>query len=150
MDIKKVQQLLKVVEENNIAEIEVEQDGLRILIRKTPVNQIAAAPAAAQIVAPVAVPAAVSAGEAASVEAKEEGTVVKSPIVGTFYGAPSPEDDDFIKVGDVISEGQVVCIIEAMKIMNEIESEVSGKVIKILAENAQPVEFDQPLFLVQE
>ncbi len=152
MDIKKVQELLKVVEENDIAEIEVEQDGLRIMIRKTAYQTVA--PMAAQMAVPAYSAATVptEAGAApATVEPanpEEAGTVVKSPIVGTFYTAPSPDDANFVKVGDVISEGQVLCIIEAMKIMNEIESEVSGKVVKILVESGNPVEYDQPLFVV--
>jgi len=150
MDIKKVRALLKVVEENDIAEIEVEQDGLRIMIRKTndAVYSAASIPAAAT---PIVAAAPVAAASAPAVEESEEdpgGTILRSPIVGTFYTAPSPDDDDFAKVGDVVSEGQVVCIIEAMKIMNEIESEFSGKVLKVLVENAQPVEYDQPLFLI--
>lgn len=152
MDIKKVRALLKVVEDNDIAEIEVEQDGLRIMIKKTnaPVYSAASVPAArAPIVA--AVPAASASPELAAGGGAEEdpgGTILRSPIVGTFYTAPSPDDDDFAKIGDVVSEGQVVCIIEAMKIMNEIESEFSGKILKVLVENAQPVEYDQPLFLI--
>jgi acetyl-CoA carboxylase biotin carboxyl carrier protein len=137
-------QIVDLAMAHGLAELEVEGRGLRVrVVRQHP-------PAAAvqgTLAAPVALPQTEGAERAAEAAA---GTVtIEAPMVGTFYRATSPEAAPFISEGDVIKEGQTLCIIEAMKLMNEIESKVTGRVLKILAENAQPVEFGQPLFLVE-
>ncbi|MCH8556378.1 MAG: acetyl-CoA carboxylase biotin carboxyl carrier protein [Balneolia bacterium] len=154
MDLKLIQSLLDMISESDLNEVAIEEGNLKIKVKKqseaaAPREQVyyAQAPAAPQASAPAA-PAAQPAAEkpAAAPSNTEE---IKSPIVGTFYAAPNPESPDFVKVGDTIKKGDVLCIVEAMKIMNEIESEVSGKVVKVLVSDAQPVEFDQPLFLIE-
>jgi len=150
MKTAKILELVKMVEDHDIEEIEITQFGKKIKISKSgnrvPVQTIQAAAPASQPVAQAIAPAPTP--EAPKVE-KISGTEVKSPMVGTLYRAPAPDSDVFVKVGDQISEGQTLCIIEAMKVMNEIESEVSGTLVKILIENGQPVEFDQPLFIIE-
>ena len=163
MDLDQLKQLLDLVREHELSEFEIEHEGLRVKIRKdssgTPVLAFPAAPGAAQ---PAAAAASSSAlGPAAgglspaigdgpsSTESEIELAVVKSPIVGTFYRAPEPGSASFVEIGSTVRKGQVLCIIEAMKLMNEIESEVAGKVAEILVENAQPVEFGQPLYRIE-
>lgn len=140
MDIRKVKKLIELLEESGIAEIEIHEGEESVRISRGPIASAAPAPVAA---APVA-------GAPASVPepSAPEGQVVKSPMVGTFYTAPSPEAAPFISIGQTISVGDTVCIIEAMKIMNPIEAEVGGTVTSVLVENGYPVEFDQPLFIV--
>lgn len=159
MDIKQVQELVKIINKTNIAEISIEEEGLKITIKQKedPIPQIIAAPpaqatyVAAPAAAPVAAPAPAAAAPAAKpAEAAASNLVtIKSPMIGTFYRSPSPDKPPFINVGDEIAVGKVVCVIEAMKLFNEIESEVKGKIVKVLVENASPVEYDQPLFLVE-
>lgn len=160
MDIREIQNLIKFVAKSGATEVKLEMDDFKITIKTTtesgapettyvqhiPVNQPqiqAAAPVAPSAAdAPAATPAA-PAGEDTS-----KYITIKSPIIGTLYRKPSPDKPVFVEVGSTISKGDVVCVIEAMKLFNEIESEVSGKIVKVLVDDASPVEFDQPLFLV--
>ena len=155
MDLKEIQNLIKFVAKSGASEVKLEMDDIKITIRTgeshkgetTFVQQIPlSAPAAQQ---PVAAQSATDAPEA-SAEASEDSKyiTIKSPIIGTFYRKPSPDKSVFVEVGQTINQGDVLCVIEAMKLFNEIESEVSGKIVKVLVDDASPVEFDQPLFLV--
>lgn len=158
MDLKEIQNLIKFVAKSGASEVKLEMDDVKITIKTgsdsetTIVQQVpvAAAPQVAMPAAPVApAPAATPAAPAApAAEDDSKYITVKSPIIGTFYRKPSPDKPLFVEVGQSIAEGDVLCIIEAMKLFNEIESEVSGKIVKILVDDATPVEFDQPLFLV--
>lgn len=155
MDLKHIKSLLQLISEADVNEVYIEEGDFKIKIKKrseaTYVSAPAAAPApVASVVVPSAAPAsAPAAAPAPSAPAASATTAIKSPIVGTFYAAASPDAKAFVSVGDVISKGQPLCIIEAMKIMNEIESDVSGKVVAIHVKNGQPVEFDQPLFEIE-
>jgi acetyl-CoA carboxylase biotin carboxyl carrier protein len=158
MDFKQIQELVKMVNKSNISELSIEEDKFKITIKQkdNEVQQVIAMPAAApvQTVAPVAAvaaaPVAASATPAAAPAAAKENLVtIKSPMIGTFYRSPGPDKPAFVGVGDDVVPGKVVCIIEAMKLFNEIESEVSGKIVKVLVDDASPVEYDQPLFLVE-
>jgi acetyl-CoA carboxylase biotin carboxyl carrier protein len=157
MDIKEIQNLIKFVAKSGASEVKLEMDDIKITIRTgsesdtTIVHQVPAAHQIPQIAQPVAaaVPAEPAAPTAAApVEENSKYITIKSPIIGTFYRKPSPDKPLFVEVGQTIAEGDVLCIIEAMKLFNEIESEVSGKIVKILVDDSSPVEFDQPLFLV--
>lgn len=163
MDLRSIRKLLEIVQAHDIAEIEIKEGDTNIRITKQKEPVIMQAPAqqvvqaAVPAPAPVAAPAAestptASAAPAAKSEApaEESGFVVKSPMVGTFYAAPAPDADPFVQVGDRVNVGDTLCIIEAMKIMNPIEAEVSGTVKKILVQNAEPVEFGQPLFIIEQ
>lgn len=157
MDIKDIQNLIRFVSKAEVAEVSIKQDDIEIKIKTLAsvpaqvasqqfyVPQAAAAPVAPQ--APVATPTNNSTETVASDENSNYITV-KSPMIGTFYRSAGPGKEPFIAVGDTISSGKVLCIVEAMKLFNEIESEVSGKIVKILVDDASPVEYDQPLFLV--
>lgn len=168
MDLDKVQALLRLVNESGVAEVEVEEDGFRLVIRRQattvmmqpmmgggyPMPYPPAMPPQAMPQAAPAAPAAPSPMPAAPEAAAEPGSganevLVRAPIVGTFYRAPSPEADPFVTEGAKVAVDDTLCIIEAMKLMNEIESEVSGTIKKILVEDGQPVEYDQPLFVVE-
>ncbi|MCC5933256.1 MAG: acetyl-CoA carboxylase biotin carboxyl carrier protein [Candidatus Cyclonatronum sp.] len=159
MDLTVIEKLLKLISESELNEVSIEEGNLKVKVKKyadpvpAPVEQVYyAAPAAGAAPAAAPAPAAtapVAADKSAEASAAGKGETIKSPIVGTFYAAPSPQDPDFVKAGDVVKKGDVLCIVEAMKIMNEIESEVSGKIVKVLVSNAQPVEFDQPLFIIE-
>lgn len=149
MDIRKVKKLIELLEESDVAEIEIHEgeESVRISRASTAVVAPMAAPVAA---APVAAPAPAAApAAAAAAEPEVQGHAVRSPMVGTFYASPSPDASAFVKEGDTVSAGQTLCIIEAMKILNQIESDKAGKITKILVENGQPVEFDQPLFIIE-
>ena len=159
MDLNYLKKLIKILDSSNLNKMEIEEEGLKLKLTKqgdvTAVQQYAAASPAASVQNQGG--QAVSKEESAP-EKKEESKPessssnlyeVKSPMVGTFYRAPSPDADPFVNVGDSISSGKVLCIVEAMKLMNEIEAEVSGKIVKILVEDAQAVEYNQPLFLVE-
>lgn len=167
MDFKQIQELIKIVNRSNIGELSIEQGDFKIVIRqkKDPAN-VSAAPAVVQTLLPVsaaAVQAPVSSvqpassgstsaiGEEISATSKqaENFITIKSPMIGTFYRSSGPDKPAFISIGDDVSVAQTVCIIEAMKLFNEIESEVKGTVVKVLVEDASPVEYDQPLFLVE-
>src|SRR5664279_1380975 len=156
MDIKQIQELVKLVNKSNIGELRIEKDDFKITIKqkKEPVQKFVSTGqeplSQAQQTLP---PAITSFPEVKSAEASNVKTenllTIKSPMIGTFYRQPSPGKPIFVNIGDEVEVGQVVCIIEAMKLFNEIESEVSGKIVKVLVEDASPVEFDQPLFLVE-
>ena len=156
MDIKQIQDLIRFVAKSGVNEVAIEQNDFKITIKTNQAptyvtaNVGEAAPAAAP--APVSVPAA-PAAEAAPAAAPVADTskyiTVRSPMIGTFYRSSTPEKPLFVNVGDEIKPGTMLCIIEAMKLFNEIESEVSGRIVKVLADNASPVEYDQPLFLVE-
>lgn len=159
MDFKQIQELIRMINKSNIGEVSIEEKGFKITIRQKqdPVQQVVTAapvfahtpvPSALAAAAPVPAPAAEKSKPAAEPAASNLITI-KSPMIGTFYRRSSPDKPIFVEVGDEISPGKVVCIIEAMKLFNEIESEVKGKIVKILAEDASPVEYDQPLFLVE-
>lgn len=137
MELKELKSLLKLMEGSDLEELELEEEGRRIRLRRRGTTTVVAAPAPA---AP--------AGAAAPREDAGGLTPIASPMVGTFYRAPAPGAPPYVAEGDTISKGAVVCIVEAMKLMNEIESEVTGRIAKILVENGQPVEFGQTLFLV--
>lgn len=153
MEYNQIQELLKAVDESSVTKVRVKDGDFEITIEK----QTAAAPVTYQMpmqAAPMpqmqSAPAAPAAAPAAAAPAVSgNGQTVKSPMIGTFYRSASPDKPPFINVGDEIRAGQVVCIIEAMKLFNEIESEVSGRVVKVLVDDASPVEYDQPLFLVE-
>jgi len=154
MDIRKVKKLIELLEESGIAEIEINEgeESVRISRYSTsamaaPVQQFAPAPAAAP--APATAPVAAAETESASETPAVSGHTVNAPMVGTFYTASAPGSPDFVKVGDSVSEGETVCIIEAMKILNQIEADRSGIVKAVLVENAQPVEFGQPLIVIE-
>jgi acetyl-CoA carboxylase biotin carboxyl carrier protein len=160
MDLELIERLLEIVAQSGMAEVEVEQDDFKMVVRAHPTTAPIAAPAIAAIAHPVAAAAVVEATAPAmaapeavggdGVASDAGGTVIQAPIVGTFYAAPGPDADPYVKVGDRVEVGTVLCIIEAMKLMNEIQSEHAGVVKQILAENAQPVEYDQPLFIIEE
>jgi len=150
MDLRKLKTLIDLVSESNVSELEITEADGKVRIVKAgaaPVVMMQAAPQAAQAVA--AAPAAVEAVPVVPAPIVEAGHVVTSPMVGTFYRASSPGAKSFAEVGDVVKEGQAVCIIEAMKIMNEIEADKDGTITKILVENGQPVEYGQPLFVIE-
>jgi acetyl-CoA carboxylase biotin carboxyl carrier protein len=160
MDFKQIQELIKLVNDSNIGEVTLEQKDFKITIKQKEeqVTQVVAAsmqsvPAYAplqQAAAPASLPPATTAAEKPQATQPASNTVtIKSPMIGTFYRRPSPDKPNFVEPGDEVTTGKVVCIIEAMKLFNEIESEVSGKVVKILVEDSSPVEYDQPLFLVE-
>jgi oxaloacetate decarboxylase alpha subunit len=147
MNIKEIKEMINLMNENNLMELEIEEEGVRIRLKRTsaageafsgPIvverERVAGAPVQPALQAP-------EKSIAATVE-------IKAPMVGTFYRAPSPEAPPYIEVGQTIEPGQVICVIEAMKLMNEIKSEVKGKILEILVDNAEPVEFGQPLFLI--
>lgn len=151
MDLRKLKTLIDLVAESGISELEVteENDKVRIVNK---VQTVAVAPAPV-VAAPVAAPTVAAnptapAEPAVSEKPVVEGTTVTSPMVGTFYRSPNPGADPFVKVGDKVEVGQTLCIIEAMKLLNEIEAETSGTIKEILVDNAQPVEFGQPLFII--
>ena len=160
VDVQQLERLLDFMADHDLEEFEYEHAGLRIRLRKSPpaARTVVAQPGAARQAAPVPVEAPSQAPAEAVASAPEhppaappaeELHIVKSPIVGTFYGAPSPDAPAFVKVGDEIQAGQVVCIIEAMKLMNEIEADAKGELVRVLVENAQPVEYGQPLFAIR-
>lgn len=152
MDIRKVKKLIELLEESGIAEIEINEGEESVRISRYSANAPVAAPVQ-QFAAPAPVAAAPAAAPVEADSASDNKTVnghtVNSPMVGTFYSASAPGVADFVKVGDSVSEGDTVCIIEAMKILNQIESDKSGVVKAILVENAQPVEFGQPLVVIE-
>ena len=167
MNIKEIQELIRFVSKAGVTEVQLEQGDFKITIKTQsdeekslmsklsamqsspqqvfaypqPQQQMQQAPAVAEAAKPVA--------EAAPVVIADNTVVIKSPMIGTFYRKPSPDKEVFVKVGDKVTKGQVVCIIEAMKLFNEIESEVSGTIVKVVADDVTPVEYDQPLFIVQ-
>lgn len=154
MNLNEIQDLIKFVAKSGVTEVEIEQKDFKITIKSekqkadAPIYVQATAPVA-PAPAPVATPAATPAAPAAPAASEEDKyIVVKSPMIGTFYRSAGPDKDPFVTVGQTINKGDTVCIIEAMKLFNEIESELSGKIVKVLVDDATPVEYDQPLFLV--
>lgn len=159
MDLKQIKSLLNLISESDVNEVYIEEGEFKIKIKKrsdtiqhvmpsAPAQYIPqTAPAAVEL--PASAPRQEPAQAANSAPAASNTEIIKSPIVGTFYAAPSPNDKVFVSVGDSISKGDTLCIIEAMKIMNEINAEISGKVVKVLVKDAQPVEYDQPLFEIE-
>jgi acetyl-CoA carboxylase biotin carboxyl carrier protein len=152
MDIRKVKKLIELLEESNIDEIEIQEGEESVRISRNSASVLAAAAAAplaaplAPAAAPIPVAAPVAVAEAAAPETS--GHVVRSPMVGTFYRSPSPSSPSFVEVGQHVKAGDVICIVEAMKMMNQIEADKSGTIEAILLENGQPVEFDQPLVTI--
>lgn len=157
MQIREIKDLIKIVDESEITEfiLEDQSGGVKITIRKPSAAVPVAAPPVVAATAPEASPTAKAVTEGQAVAGEEDEfsdpkyATIKAPMVGTFYRAPSPDAEPYVKVGDHVELGQALCIIEAMKLMNEIESEVKGRIVKILVENAQPVEYGQSLFVVE-
>lgn len=161
MDFKQIQELIKMINKSNIGEVTIEEKGFRLTIKQKeePVQQVIASAAPAQPVMHFAPQTAAAATPAVAPAATEKPKAaepvvtnfitIKSPMIGTFYRSSSPDKPAFVNIGDEVENGKVVCIIEAMKLFNEIESEVRGKIVKVLVEDASPVEYDQPLFLVE-
>jgi acetyl-CoA carboxylase biotin carboxyl carrier protein len=155
MNLEEIKDLIKLVSKSGLGKVEIEREGFRISIKGSqsePVMyqaapMVAAPVAAAPNAAPASAPAAPASSENNSADDSKYITI-KSPMIGTFYRTPGPDKDAFVNVGDSIQKGDKVCIIEAMKTFNEIESEISGKIVKVLVDNASPVDYDQPLFLV--
>ena len=156
MDLKEIQNLIKFVSNSGVAEVKLETGDIKITIRTTlegnspDITYVQQAPMQQAIAAPVAaIPAATPAATPASVaDDNAKYVTIKSPMIGTFYRKPSPDKPVFVEVGNTISKGDVLCVVEAMKLFNEIEAEITGKIVKILVDDMSPVEFDQPLFLV--
>jgi len=158
MDLKEIQNLIKFVSNSGVAEVKLETGDVKITIRTTLEGNTPeityvqqAAPVQQAVAAPVAAPAPVAAAPATPAAPADDNSkyvTIKSPMIGTFYRKPSPDKAPFVEVGSSIGKGDVLCVVEAMKLFNEIEAEVSGKIVKILVDDMSPVEFDQPLFLV--
>ena len=161
MDLTQLKQILDLVREHDLSEFEVEQDGMRLKIRKNPVLSSSAqvtpphgdallpTPAIAPEPAPATKPASAPTGQAPADATDIELAVVKSPIVGTFYRAPEPGAKNFVEVGSSVRKGDVLCIIEAMKLMNEIDSEYDGEIVNVYVENGQPVQYAERLFAIR-
>jgi acetyl-CoA carboxylase biotin carboxyl carrier protein len=156
LDLKELKDILQILDERDVAEFELEEQGVKLRIRRAAGSPAPAVPVVAPVVSAVLPVSAAAPGPAASepavssAAAEEAGLhVIKSPIVGTFYRSPDPNSPVFVEVGDRVKNGQVVCIIEAMKLMNEIESEVAGEIVKIHTENGKPVQYGDPLFSIR-
>ncbi|MBS4035958.1 MAG: acetyl-CoA carboxylase biotin carboxyl carrier protein [Ignavibacterium sp.] len=153
MDLNFIKKLIKLVENSEVTDLEIEESGTRIKVaKKIRVSQVPVQNVSPVLSAPSSAPQfEQKETKAAHAEAEVSSGYheIRSPIVGTFYRAPAPDADSYVQVGDTVSIGAVLCIVEAMKLMNEIESDVNGKVVKILVENGKPVEYNQPLFLIQ-
>ena len=150
MNLKELKELISLMEEHQLAEIELEREGMKVRLRKMGAGSESGGPVVMERVLPGSLP--VGGGGPVPVPeppTKPAGLEIKSPMVGTFYRAPAPEAPPFVESGQEIEPGQVLCIIEAMKLMNEIKAEVKGRIVQVLVENGQPVEFGQPLFLVE-
>jgi len=153
MDINLIKKLIKIVEQSEVTEFSVQEGELKIKISKNaPQTSVQYQTIPAEVVRPAVFQTAAAEIKipTATEPVKSNHHEIRSPIVGTFYRSPSPDADEYVKVGDSVSQGSVLCIVEAMKLMNEIESDCSGKIIKILVENGTPVEYNQPLFLVEK
>jgi acetyl-CoA carboxylase biotin carboxyl carrier protein len=153
MNLEEIKDLIKLVSKSGLGKVEIEREGFRISIKGSQSEPIMyqAAPMVAAPVAAAPAPVAPSAAPASTETNHSDDSkyiTVKSPMIGTFYRTPGPDKDAFVNVGDTIQSGDKVCIIEAMKTFNEIEAEISGKIVKVLVDNASPVDYDQPLFLV--
>ncbi|MBF0193334.1 MAG: acetyl-CoA carboxylase biotin carboxyl carrier protein [Magnetococcales bacterium] len=159
MDLKEIRQLIRFLSGTDVSEIEITEEGKTVRINRAPAGSTVSTvygptptqQQATYVQSAPAEPAAVEAAVAtATSEVKIDGITINSPMVGTIYLAASPESPHFVAVGDIVKKGQVVCIVEAMKLMNEIESEVSGRVVSVLKDNASPVEYGEPLFQLEE
>jgi acetyl-CoA carboxylase biotin carboxyl carrier protein len=164
MDFKQIQELIRFVCKSGASEVKIEQGDFKITIKTKGSEVVQVAPVITQPVAPVITPVqaeqpkTVAAAGETKPETKTESVAaddtklitIKSPMIGTFYRSPAPDKEPFVKVGDTVTKGTVLCIIEAMKLFNEIESEYEGKIVKVLVEDASPVEYDQPLFLLEK
>lgn len=153
MNIKEIKELLKLIDESSLAEFKLETDDVKLTVRTKDYHERRKTTYVHTQQEPmIAAPAGNAAPAAPSAPTKEEPTVeyleIRSPIVGTFYRSPAPDKPQFVKVGDNVTKGDIVCIVEAMKLFNDIESEVSGKIVKVMVDDASPVEYDQVLFLV--
>ena len=149
MDLRKLKTLIDLVSDSNVSELEItEAEGKVRIVKSSGAPLVMQQPSVAMVAAPIAAPVAAAAPLADAAPAVETSHAVKSPMVGTFYRSASPGAKPFVEVGDVVKEGETICIIEAMKILNEIETDKSGTVKKILCENGQAVEYGQPLFLI--
>ncbi|HEX9020982.1 MAG TPA: acetyl-CoA carboxylase biotin carboxyl carrier protein [Nitrospirota bacterium] len=158
MNLKEIKELIELLKGTDIAEIEIERAGVKVRLRKggdvtfhpaMPRMEYPPAAIVAPTIAEAPAPPAAAPSEKPAEQAKANQTKVTSPIVGTFYRSSSPDKPPYVEVGDVVKKGQVLCIIEAMKLMNEIESETAGKIVQILVENGAPVEYGQPLFVIE-
>lgn len=162
MDFRQIQELIKIINKSNIGEFSIEQKDFKITIKQKeeaqqqvvatstfPVQTLPVQVTAPQVPTTQTTPSQISAEKPKAQQPANNNTIVKSPMIGTFYRRPSPDKPNFVQEGDIITTGKVICVIEAMKLFNEIESEISGKIVKILVEDASPVEFDQPLFEVE-
>jgi acetyl-CoA carboxylase biotin carboxyl carrier protein len=149
MNLKDIKEIIALMNENSLNEIEIEREGLKLKLKKSADGVVMGTPhyAVESLPSPKAVPVAIPASTGAAEIAKNTKDI-KSPMVGTFYRSPSPEAESFVEVGQTVEIGQVVCIVEAMKLMNEIKSEVRGKITEVSVQNAEPVEFGQTLFVV--
>lgn len=153
MKAKEIQELINFLSESGLEEVNIETDNFKVSIKRSAEQHVISAPAmqaapVAAMPAPQAAPAPASGGGENTPSSDSNLVEIKSPMIGTFYRSANPESPAFVEVGSSVKTGDPVCIIEAMKLFNEIESEVSGKIVKVLVDNAQPVEYDQPLFLV--
>ena len=157
MELKEIQNLIKFVAKSGVNEVHVEMGETKVTIKTggdvvqqvmTPPAAIEASPAPTPLAKPSIAAESVLSDPAAVPTENDNHITIKSPIIGTFYRKPSPDKPNFVEVGDQVSEGQVLCVVEAMKLFNEIESEVSGTIVKILVDDSSPVEFDQPLFVI--
>jgi len=153
METKEIQKLIDFIAQSGLDEVNIETEDLKLKVKRHSTSQIVNPAPQLAALQPVAVPAVAAVPETKEAPKSESAAsnllTIKSPMIGTFYRSSSPETPEFVKVGDEIKPGKTVCIIEAMKLFNEIESEISGRIVKILVDNATPVEFDQPLFLVE-
>jgi len=144
MNIKKIRELVEIMNDNDLTEVEIEQEGLKVRLAKKAYGVIEpTVPLSAQRKEQI------MPSESGLKETPEDGKAIKSPMVGTFYRAPSPEMEPYVEVGNVIQKGEVLCIVEAMKVLNEVKAELSGRITKICVENAEPVEFEQVMFLIE-
>lgn len=149
MNVKEIKEMIQLMNENGLTELELEKDGLKIRLKKSSgggFEQVIYEPRMAQQPAAAAAPVVAAAPTKPAQTAKN---TIKSPMVGTFYAAPAPDAQPFVQVGAEVQVGQVVCVLEAMKLMNEIKSEIRGKIVEILVHNGDPVEFGQPLFVLE-
>ena len=154
MDLKEIQNLIKFVSNSGVAEVKLETGDIKITIRTTlegnspDITYVQQAPMQQAIATPAQAPVAATPAAPAAADENSKYVTIKSPMIGTFYRKPSPDKPMFVEVGSTIGKGDVLCVVEAMKLFNEIEAEISGKIVKILVDDMSPVEFDQPLFLV--
>ena len=149
MNIKKIQELVEIMNDNGLTQVEIEQEGSKIKLSKTASGDLQQIISAAPTAAPVAQAAAPAAAPAAEAPAASNLIEITSPMVGTFYRSPAPDADSYVEVGDTVHKGDVLCIVEAMKLMNEVKSEHEGKIVEICIDNAEPLEFGQVMFRIE-